>query len=64
MSDASRSTRFAERLRRAVDDDRTDAVGRRRARGSRQPAFSPTANPDRVQVSDELFVDRLRNALD
>lgn len=59
-----RSTRFAARLRAALDESTNDAVRLRRQRRAPVPVFTPTANPQRVRYSDELFVDRVRHALD
>ena len=67
MSEGNHSTRpFADRLREAVDEGATRGVRAGRGRQARRsaPVFSPLANPDRVRYSDELFVDRIRRALD
>lgn len=62
----SRSTKtFAERLREAVNGhDTTTRRGRHKHERVVTPLSSPSANPSRVRHSDELFVDRVRNALD
>ena len=67
MSDTKQSTTtFAERLRAAVNDDKaTNArAGRHRHRRVTRPLSTPLANPTRVTYTDELFVDRLRKAMD
>ena len=58
---------FAERLREAVNESTTSRsarAGRHRSARASRSAFSPLANPRRVSYSDELFVERIRRALD
>lgn len=59
---------FAERLREAVEEsqDATDVRARRRHKHRRvtTPLSAQPTDPARVRPSDELFVDRLRRALD
>ena len=55
---------FAARLREAVDSERGITGGPRHKRErAGQPALTSVANPSRVR-DDELFAERLRNALD
>jgi hypothetical protein len=59
-------TAFAERLRDAVDGGARSG-NRRLSRRAARPGVSilkPVANPRRTRASDELFVDRIRRALD
>ncbi len=68
MNDTKQRTSrtFAERLREAVND-RPETVarnGRHKLRRVTRPLSSPLANPTRVTASDELFVDRIRKAMD
>jgi hypothetical protein len=66
MSDVRTDRNFAERLREAVNEETAATVrkGRHKRERPPQPRLSGTANPSRVRYSDELFVDRLRKALD
>jgi hypothetical protein len=67
MSELTRRHKtFAQRLREALETEQTttDQPGRHKHRRVNTPLSSPTANPSRVRHSDELFVERLRKALD
>lgn len=61
---------FAERLIRAVDEQhraestRLDGRGRHKLKRPTTPLFTEVANPSRVRSSEDLFVDRIRAALD
>jgi hypothetical protein len=57
---------FAGRLREALDENatRTTSTGRRKRRHAEKPLSAPLANPSRVRDDEELFTERLRNALD
>ena len=58
-------TTFAERLRDAIDDGARSSRRLSRPRAARSAISpKPVANPRRVRASDELFVDRIRRALD
>lgn len=59
------SRTFAERLREAVNDHpaATARNGRHKLRRLTRPLSSPLANPSRV-TRDELFIERLRKAMD
>jgi hypothetical protein len=64
------TTPFAERLIRAVDEqhrvesEALDGRGRHRLKRPSTPLFTQVANPTRVRSNDDLFVDRIRAALD
>jgi hypothetical protein len=61
---------FVERLIRAVDEQlraesaRLDGHGRHKLKRPSTPLFTQVANPSRVRSSEDLFVDRIRAALD
>ena len=61
---------FAERLIRAVDEQHRsesaslDGRGRHKHKRPSIPLFTEVANPTRVRSSEDLFVDRIRAALD
>jgi hypothetical protein len=62
-----RRSAFAERLRGALEDSTTAnaaRTGRHEHQRVSKPLSSSVANPARVRHSDELFVERLRSALD
>jgi hypothetical protein len=67
MSDVRMPSKdFAERLREALDEHTTATTrtGRRKRRHAEKAPSSTLANPARVRDDEELFADRLRNALD
>ena len=70
MTTQQQTKPFAQRLIRAVDEQHRaesaslDRRGRRRPKRPSTPLFTEVANPTRVRSSEDLFVDRIRAALD
>lgn len=70
MTTQQQTQPFAERLIRAVDEQHRaesaslDGRGRHKLKRPSTPLFTQVANPSRVRSSEDLFVDRIRAALD
>lgn len=68
VTDHRAARSFAERLREAVEESQGAAATRAQRQHKHRrvitPLSAPPADPTRVRHSDELFVDRLRWALD